>query len=60
MTKMTKMKLNTTNMKRTITKMKPKFAKRRPQKGRKEPILAARVTGRGPFFFTSKMNGFRT
>ena len=51
MTKKAKMKLNRTNMKRTITKMKTKFDKIRPQKARKEPILAARVTGPGPFFF---------
>ena len=60
MTKRAKMKLNRTNMKRTITKMSHKSAKTRPQKARKEPILAARVTGPGPFFFTSKMTGFRT
>ena len=58
--KMAKMRLNKTKMKGKITKMKPNIAKMRPQKAKMRLKIAARVTGPGALFFTSKMNGFRT
>ena len=43
-----------------MTEMTPKIAKMRSQKAKMRPKMAARVTGPGAFFFTSKMSGFRT
>ena len=57
---MAKMKLNTTNLKGKITNKKPNIANMRPQKAKMRLKMAARVTGPGALFFTSKMSGFRT
>ena len=53
---MAKMRLNKTNMKGKITEMKPNIAKMRPQRAKMRLKIAARVTGPGALFFTSKMN----
>ena len=43
-----------------MAKMKPTIAKMRPQMAKMRLKMAGRVTGTGAFFFTSKMNRFRT